>query len=80
MAKKSALKTYVALTKITHDGDTYNRNDQIELTDEQAKQLLEAGIVKPFLGTPSVPKIDTPPVAPVAPVAPQTPATGGDAQ
>lgn len=48
--KQSMTKTYVALTRITHDGDVYQRGDQVDLTDEQAAQLLEGGIVKPFLG------------------------------
>lgn len=67
MAKKpTGLKTYTALTAIVHDGDRYARGEQLDLTDDQARQLLEGGIVKPFLVTPKT----APTVAPVAPIAP----------
>lgn len=50
MAKKpSTVRPFLALTRITSDGDVYERGDQIDLTDRQARQLLEAGAVKPFL-------------------------------
>ncbi len=50
MAKKQdAPKTYTALTAIKHDGENYAKGDTIELTQDQAKPLLERGAVKPFL-------------------------------
>ena len=64
MAKKQdAVKTFVALTSIKHDGEKFAKGETIELTQDQASPLLEVGSIKPFLA-PTNPPEDPAPVTP----------------
>ncbi len=48
MATKPASKptsTYKVLSPVKFDGDTYAENDEIDLTDAQAKELIACGAV-----------------------------------
>ena len=40
------MSTYYVLSGLKHNGDTYRRGDEIELTDETASGLVEAGVVQ----------------------------------
>jgi hypothetical protein len=40
-------KPYLAKTRIQHDQDTYEAGEELELTDAQAKQLLDVKAVEP---------------------------------
>lgn len=42
-----ATKTYQVLTALEHDGQPYKAGEPIELTDEQAKPLLDVKAVAP---------------------------------
>lgn len=42
-----AVKTYKVLTPLEHDGQPYSPGDPVELSDEQAKPLLDVKAVAP---------------------------------
>lgn len=48
MAKASTeKKPYIAKTAIQHDKDAYQAGEELELTDAEAKQLLEVKAIEP---------------------------------
>lgn len=46
-ADKAATKTYTVLGNLEHDGERYPPDSAVELTDDQAKPLLDLQVVKP---------------------------------
>jgi len=50
-ADAAPVAEYEALSPINHDGDDYAIGEIIELTDAQAKQLLEVNAIKPLVQT-----------------------------
>lgn len=46
-ADKAATKPYTVLGNLEHDGDRYPPDSTVDLTDDQAKPLLDLQVVKP---------------------------------
>lgn len=46
-AEKAATKPYTVLSPLDHDGEPYKRDDQVELTEDQARPLLDLKVVQP---------------------------------
>jgi len=51
-------KTYIALENIRHNGQRFAPNDDIELDDKAAKQLLELNAVKAKVAVKAAPKAE----------------------